>query len=149
MRLRRYRRHHNGSAPGVLCHGATGRLLSSIRKAASPLWHTGKRDSSADRPRAGRAFLGAFDRVLSYIIFSAVIFLALAGSTLFRLRSRLKDGGFRRPYHFIVLSTLIAMLILLHDPVPALIGVAIVLCGIPFRRFLLPRQASMSVVQAP
>jgi|HubBroStandDraft_6_1064221.scaffolds.fasta_scaffold10632_4 APA family basic amino acid/polyamine antiporter len=95
-------------------------------------------------------FLGAFDRVLSYIIFSAVIFLAMAGSTLFRLREPVRGWWFPgAPIAFIVLSTLIALLILLHDPVPALIGVAIVLCGIPFRRFLLPCQASMSVVQAP
>ena len=95
-------------------------------------------------------FLGAFDRVLSYIIFSAVIFLAMAGSTLFRLREPVRGWWFPgAPIAFIVLSTLIALLILLHDPVPALIGVAIVLCGIPFRRFLLTRQASMSVAQAP
>ncbi len=95
-------------------------------------------------------FLGAFDRVLSYIIFSAVIFLALAGSTLFRLREPVRGWWFpAAPLAFIVLSTLIALLILLHDPVPALIGVVIVLCGIPFRRFLRNRQAVMSVAQAP
>jgi APA family basic amino acid/polyamine antiporter len=95
-------------------------------------------------------FLGAFDRVLSYIIFSAVIFLALAGSTLFRLREPVRGWWFpAAPLAFIVLSTLIALLILLHDPLPALIGVVIVLCGIPFHRFLLTRQASVSVAQAP
>jgi basic amino acid/polyamine antiporter, APA family len=95
-------------------------------------------------------FLGAFERVLSYIIFSAVIFLALAGSTLFRLSEPVQGWWFpAAPLAFIVLSTLIALLILLHDPGPALIGVVIVLCGIPFRRFLLTRQASMSVAQAP
>src|SRR6202041_36073 len=67
--------------------------------------------------------LGAFDRVLSYIIFSAVLFLALAGSTLFRLREPVRGWWFPvAPITFIVLSTLIALLILLHDPVPALIG---------------------------
>jgi basic amino acid/polyamine antiporter, APA family len=92
--------------------------------------------------------LGAFDRVLSYIIFSAVIFLALAASTLFRLREPVKGWWFPiAPISFIVLSTLVAFLILMHDPVPALIGVVIVLCGIPFRKFLLPRQEKMSLVQ--
>jgi APA family basic amino acid/polyamine antiporter len=92
--------------------------------------------------------LGAFDRVLSYIIFSAVIFLALAASTLFRLREPVKGWWFPiAPISFIVLSTLVAFLILMHDPVPALIGVAIVLCGIPFRKFLLPRQEAISLVQ--
>src|SRR6202042_3648897 len=94
--------------------------------------------------------LGAFDRVLSYIIFSAVIFLALAASTLFRLNEPVKGWWFPiAPISFIVLSTLVALLILMHDPVPALIGVAIVLCGVPFRRFFLPRQAAMSTIQAP
>jgi APA family basic amino acid/polyamine antiporter len=92
--------------------------------------------------------LGAFDRVLSYIIFSAVISLALAASTLFRLREPVKGWWFPlAPIGFIVLSTLVALLILMHDPAPALIGVVIVLCGIPFRKFLLPRQEAISVVQ--
>ncbi len=38
--------------------------------------------------------LGAFDRVLSYIIFSAVLFLALAASTLFRLREPVRGWWF-------------------------------------------------------
>jgi APA family basic amino acid/polyamine antiporter len=95
-------------------------------------------------------FLGAFDRVLSYIIFSAVIYLALAASTLFRLSDPVRGWWFPvAPISFIVLSTLVALLILMHNPVPALIGVVIVLCGIPFRRFLLPRPAAMPVIQAP
>jgi basic amino acid/polyamine antiporter, APA family len=96
----------------------------------------------------GVLFLGAFDRVLSYIIFSAVIFLALAASTLFRLREPVKGWWFPiAPISFIVLSTLVALLILMHDPVPALIGVVIVLCGIPFRKFLLPGRSAISLVQ--
>jgi basic amino acid/polyamine antiporter, APA family len=95
-------------------------------------------------------FLGAFDRVLSYIIFSAVIFLALAASTLFRLREPVRGWWFPvAPISFIVLSALVAFLILMHNPLPALVGVAIVLCGIPFRRFLLPRRSPMAVIQAP
>jgi basic amino acid/polyamine antiporter, APA family len=94
--------------------------------------------------------LGAFDRVLSYIIFSAVLFLALAASTLFRLREPVRGWWFPiAPVSFIVLSVLVALLILMHNPLPALIGVAIVLCGVPFRRFFLPRQAAMSTIQAP
>ena len=94
--------------------------------------------------------LGAFDRVLSYIIFSAVLFLALAASTLFRLREPVRGWWFPvAPISFIVLSVLLALLILMHNPLPALIGVAIVLCGVPFRRLFLPRQAAMSTIQAP
>ena len=88
-------------------------------------------------------FLGAFDRVLSYIIFSAVIFLALAASTLFRLKEPVRGWWFPiAPISFIVLSAVLAFLILMHDPLPALIGVGLVLCGIPFRKFLLPKQAA-------
>ena len=84
--------------------------------------------------------LGAFDRVLAYIIFSAVIFLALAASTLFRTKQPVRAWWFPvAPIVFITLSILIALLILMHDPLPALVGVGIVLCGIPLRRFLAPR----------
>ena len=87
--------------------------------------------------------LGAFDRVLAYIIFSAVIFLALAASTLFRTTQRVRAWWFPvAPILFIALSILIALLILMHDPLPALVGVGIVLCGIPLRRFLAPRPAA-------
>jgi APA family basic amino acid/polyamine antiporter len=92
----------------------------------------------------GVLFLGAFDRVLSYIIFSAVLFLALAASTLFRLSEPVRGWWFPvAPISFIGLSALLAFLILMHDPLPALVGVAIVLCGIPFRRFLLAGQVAM------
>jgi basic amino acid/polyamine antiporter, APA family len=85
-------------------------------------------------------FLGAFERVLSYIIFSAIIFLALAASTLFRLKEPVRGWWFPiAPLAFIALSVLVALLILMHDPLPALIGVVLVLCGWPFRRLLLDR----------
>jgi basic amino acid/polyamine antiporter, APA family len=81
---------------------------------------------------------GAFDRVLSYIIFSAVIFLALTASTLFRLSAPVRGWWFPvAPFIFIVLSMLLAFLILMHDPLPALIGVGIVLSGILVHKLLL------------
>jgi APA family basic amino acid/polyamine antiporter len=80
-------------------------------------------------------FFGAFDRVLAYIIFSAVLFLALAASTLFRLRDPVRAWWFpAAPIVFIALCALVALLILAHDPLPALAGVAIVLCGLPLRK---------------
>lgn len=89
-------------------------------------------------------FLGAFDRVLSYIIFSAVLFLALTVSTLFSVRQPVRGWWFPvAPIAFIVLATLVAFLILMHDPLPALIGIAIVLSGIPFRRFLISARPAM------
>ena len=72
--------------------------------------------------------LGAFDRVLTYIIFSAVLFLALTASTLFRMREPVRGWWFPiAPIVFIACCLLIAGLILMHDPLPALIGVGIVL----------------------
>jgi basic amino acid/polyamine antiporter, APA family len=92
-------------------------------------------------------FFGAFDRMLSYIIFSAILFLALAASSLFRLREPVRRWWFpAAPVAFIVLSALIALLILLHDPLPALVGVAIVLCGVGVRRFILANQPAIPFV---
>jgi APA family basic amino acid/polyamine antiporter len=92
-------------------------------------------------------FFGAFDRMLSYIIFSAILFLALAASSLFRLREPVRRWWFpAAPIGFIVLSVLIALLILMHDPLPALVGVAIVLCGVPIRRFILANQTAIPLV---
>ena len=89
-------------------------------------------------------FLGAFDRVLSYIIFPVVLFLALAASTLFRLKAPVRGWWFPfAPITFIALSLILAFLILMHNPLPALIGVGIVLCGLPLRKLLPANQAAM------
>jgi basic amino acid/polyamine antiporter, APA family len=89
----------------------------------------------------GVLLLGAFDRVLSYIIFSAILFLALAASTLFRVKEPVRAWWFpAAPIVFIALSVIVALLILMHDPLPALVGVGIVLCGWPLHKFLSSRK---------
>jgi basic amino acid/polyamine antiporter, APA family len=94
--------------------------------------------------------LGAFDRVLAFIIFSAVLFLALTVSTLFRLPERLKAWWYPvAPVLFIVFCFIVDALILLHDPIPALIGVAIVLCGIPARLLIRSDASSSSLAVVP
>jgi basic amino acid/polyamine antiporter, APA family len=94
--------------------------------------------------------LGAFDRVLAFIIFSAVLFLALTVSTLFRLPERLKAWWYPvAPVLFIVFCFIVDALILLHDPIPALIGVAIVLCGIPARLLIRSDASSSALAVAP
>jgi basic amino acid/polyamine antiporter, APA family len=94
--------------------------------------------------------LGAFDRVLAFIIFSAVLFLALTVSTLFRLPERLKAWWYPvAPVLFIVFCFVVDALILLHDPIPALIGVAIVLCGIPARLLIRSDASSSSLAVVP
>lgn len=73
---------------------------------------------------------GAFDRILAYIIFSAVCFLAMSVSTLFRLQEPVRRWWYpAAPILFLVCAALIALLILMHNPLPALVGVAVVLAG--------------------
>jgi len=79
---------------------------------------------------------GAFDRILSFIIFSAICFLALSVTALFRLREPVERWWFpAAPVVFLTGCVAINLMILMHDPIPALIGLAIVLCGDPVRRF--------------
>jgi APA family basic amino acid/polyamine antiporter len=88
--------------------------------------------------------LGAFDRMLAYIIFSAVLFLALTVSTLFRMPEPVRGWWFpAAPIVFIVCCATVAGLILMHDPLPALVGTAIVLCGIPAHKMLKSRQPEL------
>jgi basic amino acid/polyamine antiporter, APA family len=80
---------------------------------------------------------GAFDRVLAFIIFSAVLFLALTVSTLFRFAEPVKAWWYPvAPVLFMFFCFVVDALILLHDPIPALIGVGIVISGIPARRLI-------------
>ena len=79
---------------------------------------------------------GAFDRILSFIIFSAVCFLALSAASLFRLQERVRAWWFpAAPVVFLLGCAVINLMILMHDPIPAVLGLAIVLCGDPIRRF--------------
>lgn len=79
---------------------------------------------------------GAFDRILAYIIFSAICFLALSAASLFRLKEPVRRWWYpAAPIVFLIGSGVIALLILMHDPLPALIGIAVVLCGDLLRRW--------------
>jgi basic amino acid/polyamine antiporter, APA family len=79
---------------------------------------------------------GAFDRILSFIIFSAICFLALSAASLFRLKEPVRRWWYpAAPVLFLLGCTVINLLILMHDPLPALLGLAAVLCGDPIRRF--------------
>jgi APA family basic amino acid/polyamine antiporter len=75
---------------------------------------------------------GAFDKIISYIIFSAVIFLALTAAAVFRLpEARTAPWYPVAPIVFIGCCTVVAALILLRNPVAALLGVAVVALGYP------------------
>jgi APA family basic amino acid/polyamine antiporter len=80
---------------------------------------------------------GAFDRMLAYIIFAAVFFLGLAASTLFRLPQPVVAWWYpAAPVFFIACCAILSLLIMMHDPLPALIGTVVVLCGDPAGRWI-------------
>ncbi len=78
--------------------------------------------------------LGAFDRILAFIIFSAVVFLALTAATLFRMAEPVRCWWFPlAPIVFLIGSGLLAVMLLMHSLWPSLLGAAVVLTGIPVR----------------
>ena len=82
-------------------------------------------------------FLGAFDRILAFIIFSAVVFLALTAATLFRVITPVKRWWFPlAPIVFIAGAGILAVMLLLHGFVPALLGAAVVFAGLLVRWLL-------------
>jgi len=88
--------------------------------------------------------LGAFDRILAFIIFSAVVFLALTVATLFRVITRVKRWWFPlAPIVFIAGSGLLAVMLLMHNLGASLLGAAIVLLGLP-ARWLLTRHSDVA-----
>ena len=91
--------------------------------------------------------LGSFQRIISYFIFVAVVFLTMTGAGLFVARTR--DNPERAPEFttplyplplavFLTMMSLLMALLLLHSPREALLGSAVVLMGLPvymiFRR---------------
>ncbi|HET9085941.1 MAG TPA: amino acid permease [Acidobacteriaceae bacterium] len=79
--------------------------------------------------------LGAFDHILAYIIFSAVIFLGLSAASLFRLERPVVRWWYpAAPIVFLLGCFSIGVLILMHYPMPALLGLGIVLAGDLLRR---------------
>jgi len=81
--------------------------------------------------------LGAFDRILAFIIFSAVVFLALTVATLFRAQEPVRCWWFPlAPVVFLAGSGLLAAMLLMHSLWPSLLGAAVVLAGLPVRWML-------------
>jgi APA family basic amino acid/polyamine antiporter len=81
--------------------------------------------------------LGAFDQILAYIIFSAVVFLALTVATLFRTITPVRRWWYPvAPIVFIAGSGVLAIMLLMHNPGSALLGAGVVLLGLPVRWLL-------------
>jgi APA family basic amino acid/polyamine antiporter len=73
---------------------------------------------------------GAFDRILAYVIFSSVCFLGLSVSTLFRVKIPVRRWWHPvAPVVFLICAAVIALLILMQNPVPALVGVVVIVAG--------------------
>lgn len=87
--------------------------------------------------------LGAFDRILAFIIFSAVVFLALTAATLFRTITPVRRWWYPlAPIVFIAGSGILAIMLLIHGRNAALLGAGVVLCGLPVR-WLLTRRSEL------
>jgi APA family basic amino acid/polyamine antiporter len=93
--------------------------------------------------------LGAFDRILAFIIFSAVVFLALTVATLFRFTEPVRRWWYPvAPIVFLLGSGVLAAMLLMHSLWPSLLGAAVVLAGLPVR-WLVVRGKSVPAVLAP
>lgn len=93
----------------------------------------------------GFVFVGTFQQIVSFFICTAIAFVALAVAGLFVLRRRPEPyTGFRMPGYpltpalFIALVSVVITLVLIARPVQALAGIAVVLCGLPVYRWLVP-----------
>jgi APA family basic amino acid/polyamine antiporter len=93
--------------------------------------------------------LGAFDRILDYIIFSAVVFLALTTATLFRTVTPGRRWWYPgAPIVFIAGAGVLALMLLLHGFIPSLLGAGVVLAGLPVRWLLVRKNSSQSAVRS-
>ena len=87
--------------------------------------------------------LGTFNQIVSYFIFVAVIFIALTVAALFVLRRRNQtQAGYLAPAYpltpilFLLLVGLLLFLLGSSNPMQALLGVVVVVLGIPFYYFI-------------
>jgi APA family basic amino acid/polyamine antiporter len=104
-------------------------------------------------------FLSNFQQIIAYFIFVAVVFLTIAGAGLFieRSRNRGTPPAFSTPLYplplavFLILMSMLLALLLLHSPLQALLGTAVVLAGVPvygaFQRKLVARSEYESLVR--
>jgi len=83
------------------------------------------------------ALLGTYDRILNYVVSVDVIFFGLTACCIFVFRKREPAGANRVPGHpfttflFIAVCWLVAINTIFHSPQNTLIGIAILVAGIP------------------
>ena len=95
--------------------------------------------------------IGSFQQIISYFIFVAVVFLAMAGAGVFIARSRRSDRpAFLTPLYplppliFLALMTALLFLLVMHSPRQALFGAAVVAAGLPVYKFFAQTRHSSS-----
>jgi APA family basic amino acid/polyamine antiporter len=92
--------------------------------------------------------LGTFDQIVAFFVCAALIFVALAAAGVFIVRRQPGDAAFRVPGYpltpalFVLLVAVIVAMIAIARPWQALAGAALVLAGLPVRRWLVTRAAS-------
>ena len=90
---------------------------------------------------------GSFQQILSYFFFVVVLFIALGVAGLFRLRSRDHDGyrtwGYpMTPVFFLTVTAVVLMLIAAQNPLQTLLGVGVVLLGLPVYYLIFARRVN-------
>lgn len=101
------------------------------------------------------ALAGTFEQLLTAIIFVSWIWYGLAAATVFVFRRRYPDAPRRFkvplavPGVFVVATALFSANTLVERPFESLVGVGIVLSGLPFYFLLVKKDASRSVEPAP
>lgn len=76
--------------------------------------------------------LGAFDKILSYIIFAAVIFLAVTVGAVFRLPQARREFWYPwAPVLFIACCVIVDGMIVMRNPLEAALGIGVVALGYP------------------
>jgi APA family basic amino acid/polyamine antiporter len=90
------------------------------------------------------AFSGTFDQLTDAVVFSSWIFYALCAASLFKWRKQDKTKtftGFKTPGYplipivFVIVSTLLLMNTVITNPKPSLMGLGVILLGVPFYLF--------------
>ncbi len=89
---------------------------------------------------------GAFDRILAFIIFSAVVFLALTVATLFRSSAPKAWWYPVAPVVFIGGCGALALMLLASRTIPSLLGAGLVLLGLPVRWAMVRKRVGAGVV---
>jgi APA family basic amino acid/polyamine antiporter len=88
--------------------------------------------------------LGTFDKIIPYFMFAAVAYLGLTVAGLFVARSRHQETGATilapayplTPIVFLLMVLVLLAMILMRNPVQALLGLVIVAAGLPVYEIL-------------